>query len=359
MTSSPSSACPHERHAVTYSAGKTALFTEAAEAPARVEQQLRHNAAVLAELGQRLRAKPPRALITCARGSSDHAATFAKYLVETRIGVLVASAAPSISSLYAAPAQMQDTLLLAISQSGASPDLLATVQRAREAGALVVAAVNVQDSPLARAANYTLPLCAGPERSVAATKSYIASLAAILQLTAMWSQDAELLAASQCLPAQLQRAWTSNWQEALPALASERDLYVVGRGLGLAVAQEAALKLKETCSMHAEALSAAELRHGPMALVTAGFPVLLFAQDDETHAGVRALATELVGRGARVMVAGAQVEGAVQLPAVAAHPAVQPLLLIQSFYRFVNELALARGMDPDHPPHLRKVTETI
>jgi glucosamine--fructose-6-phosphate aminotransferase (isomerizing) len=132
---------------VTLSAGKTALFSEAAEAPARVEQQLRHNASVLAELGQRLRAKPPRALITCARGSSDHAATFAKYLVETRLGVLVASAAPSISSLYATQAQLQDTLLLAISQSGASPDLLATVQRAGQAGAFVVAAVNRELHP--------------------------------------------------------------------------------------------------------------------------------------------------------------------------------------------------------------------
>ncbi|MBV8854539.1 MAG: SIS domain-containing protein, partial [Sinobacteraceae bacterium] len=240
-----------------------------------------------------------------------------------------------------------------------SPDLLATVQQARQAGALVVAAVNVQDSPLARAADCTLPLCAGPERSVAATKSYIASLAAILQLTALWSQDPELLAAAQGLPAQLQQAWTHNWQEALPSLIDQRDLYVVGRGLGLAIAQEAALKLKETCGVHAEALSAAELRHGPMALVTRGFPVLMFAQDDETYEGVRELATELVERGARVLIAGARVEGAVQLAAIAAHPAVQPLLLIQSFYRLVNELAIARGMDPDRPPHLSKVTETV
>ncbi|MBV8740568.1 MAG: SIS domain-containing protein, partial [Sinobacteraceae bacterium] len=178
-------------------------------------------------------------------------------------------------------------------------------------------------------------------------------------LTALWSQDPELLAAAQGLPAQLQQAWTHNWQEALPSLIDQRDLYVVGRGLGLAIAQEAALKLKETCGVHAEALSAAELRHGPMALVTPGFPVLMFAQDDETYEGVRELATELVGRGARVLIAGARVEGAVQLAAIAAHPAVQPLLLIQSFYRLVNELAIARGMDPDHPPHLSKVTETV
>ena len=157
-------------------------------------------------------------------------------------------------------------------------------------------------------------------------------------------------------------AWKLDWSTALAALRPARNMYVVGRGLGLGVAQEAALKLKETCGLHAEALSAAELRHGPMALVQAGFPVLIFAQQDETRGGIESLAAELAERGAQVMLAGGSAppdSRARTLPTESADPAIQPMLIIQSFYRLVNALALARGFDPDHPPHLRKVTETV
>jgi glucosamine--fructose-6-phosphate aminotransferase (isomerizing) len=224
---------------------------------------------------------------------------------------------------------------------------------------MIVALVNVETSPLAQAADFTVPLCAGSEQSVAATKSYIASLAAIIHLVAHWGQDEELLDALVKAPAQLERAWKHDWQPALAHLEPARDLYVVGRGLGLGVAQEAALKLKETCGLHAEALSAAELRHGPMALVQVGFPVLIFAQNDETHGGVESLAKELAARGAQILLAGAKAPEALILGTETAHPAIQPMLIIQSFYRMVNALAVARGFDPDRPPHLRKVTETV
>jgi glucosamine--fructose-6-phosphate aminotransferase (isomerizing) len=310
-------------------------------------------------LRERLRRHRPYAVVTCARGSSDHAATFAKYLIETRLGILTSSAAPSVSSVYAAKADLRGTVMLAISQSGASPDLLATVASAKSAGAMIIALVNVETSPLAEAADYTIPLCAGSEQSVAATKSYIAALAAIIHLVAFWSEDEELLDALAQAPAQLEQAWKLDWQPALAHLTSARDLYVIGRGLGLGIAQEAALKLKETCGVHAEALSAAELRHGPMALVQVGFPVLIFAQNDETHGGVEALAAELAERGAQIMLAGANAPKSLVLATETAHPAIQPMLIIQSFYRLVNALALARGYDPDRPPHLRKVTETV
>jgi glutamine---fructose-6-phosphate transaminase (isomerizing) len=338
---------------------QTQLFQEAAQAAEALRLQIRTNTELLARLAERLRRHRPYAVVTCARGSSDHAATFAKYLIETRVGILTSSAAPSVSSVYAAKADLRGTVMLAISQSGASPDLLATVASAKAAGAMIIALVNVESSPLAQAADYTIPLCAGREQSVAATKSYIATLAAIIHLVAFWSEDEELLDALAQAPAQLERAWQLDWQPALAHLQPARDLYVVGRGLGLGIAQEAALKLKETCGLHAEALSAAELRHGPMALVQTGFPVLIFAQNDETHGGVAALAAELAERGAQIMLAGAQVPKSLVLPTEAAHPAIQPMLIIQSFYRFVNALALARGYDPDHPPHLRKVTETV
>jgi glutamine---fructose-6-phosphate transaminase (isomerizing) len=337
----------------------TSLYREAAQAAEVVRTQIRANTQRLERLGEKLRERAPRAVVTLARGSSDHAATFAKYLIETRLGLLTSSAAPSISSVYAAKADLSGTVLLAISQSGASPDLLATVAHAKAAGSLVVALVNAEDSPLARAADYTIPLCAGIERSVAATKSYIASLAAIIHLVASWAQDRELLDALVQTPGQLERAWRLDWRSAVAQLRPARDLYVVGRGLGLGVAQEAALKLKETCGLHAEALSAAELRHGPMALVQVGFPVLIFAQQDETHGGVEALATELAGRGAQIMLAGATAPQSLILATENAHPAIQPMLIIQTFYRMVNALAVARGYDPDNPPHLRKITETV
>jgi glucosamine--fructose-6-phosphate aminotransferase (isomerizing) len=337
----------------------TRMYREAAQAPQAVREQLQANAARVARLAARLRQAPPRAVVTCARGSSDHAATFARYLIETRLGLLTSSAAPSVSSVYDARPDLAGAVVLAISQSGASPDLLAAVSSARAAGAYIVALVNAQDSPLAQLADELIPLCAGMERSVAATKSYIASLAAIVHLVANWSRDAQLAAALQQAPELLERAWQLDWSAAVTHLTPANNLYVIGRGLGLGVAQEAALKLKETCGLHAEAVSAAELRHGPMALVRAGFPLLIFTQNDESRSGVTQLAAELAAQGADVLLAGADAARATILPTEGAHPVIEPLLFAQSFYRMANALALARGRDPDRPPHLHKVTETL
>lgn len=337
----------------------TRMHAEAAQAAQAVRDQLFRNAEEMERLGERLRRLAPRSVITCARGSSDHAATFAKYLIETRLGIPTSSAAPSVSSIYDARPILTGSVCLAISQSGASPDLLTSVKKAREGGALVVALVNAEGSALAGLADHAVPLCAGPETSVAATKSFIASLAAIVHLVASWTRGKALYDSLRRAPKQLEHAWQLDWSAAIEPLRPATDLYVVGRGLGLGVAQEAALKLKETCGLHAEAVSAAELRHGPMALVKAGFPVLIFSQNDEARAGIELLAMELASRQAAVMIAGSRCPQALQLPAEPADPAIEPMLLIQTFYRLVNALSLARGLDPDHPPHLRKVTETV
>ena len=235
----------------------TRLAREAAESPAVVRAQLGANDAVIRDLAQRLRRAPPKAVVTLGRGSSDHAATFARYLVETRLGVMTASMPPSVSSVYEVASGMEDTLCLVISQSGRSPDILAAAEAARTAGALVVALVNDAESPLAQIAEVTAPLLAGPELSVAATKSYIAALSTVVQLAAHWSGDAELLKALGGLPALLDEAWTLDWSAAIAPLKDARSLYVLGRGLGFGIAEEAALKLKETCGLHAEAFSAA------------------------------------------------------------------------------------------------------
>ena len=337
----------------------TLMFAEAAEASAVVARQRRANATAVTALAERLRAQQPHAVATIARGSSDHAATFAKYLIETHLGVPVSSAAPSISSVYHAAPRLAGSLLLAISQSGRSPDLLSAVEAGRDSGALVAAMVNDEASPLAAMADALLPLRAGAERSVAATKSYIATLAAILDLVAAWSGDAALHAALDAAPDALAAAWGCEWQALVDGLTGARGLYVIGRGIGLAIAQEAALKFKETCGLHAEAFSAAEVRHGPMALVGPDFPLLVFRQDDEAADGIDDLVRDVAARGGTVYLAGGAIDGAMTLPTPAAPAMLQPMTQIQAFYRAVNALSVARGFDPDRPPHLRKVTETV
>jgi glucosamine--fructose-6-phosphate aminotransferase (isomerizing) len=335
------------------------MYREAAHAPDAVREQLETNATSVARIGTLLRDMKPHAVVTCARGSSDNAATFAKYLIESRAKILTSSAAPSLSSLYEAQPDLRGVVFIAISQSGKSPDLLASTEAAKRGGALVIALCNSTDSPLAALADHLVPLCAGVEISVAATKSYIGSLTAIVHLVASWTADAALLEALRRCPEQLEQAWNLDWMSAVPTLKRAANLYVVGRGFGLGIAQEVALKLKETCGLHAEAFSAAEVKHGPMALVQPGFPVLMLSQNDESRASVAALAHDFIARGAEVLLAGIAAERALSLPTIAANPAIEPILMTQSFYRMATALALARGFNPDQPPHLNKVTETL
>src|SRR5688572_16372289 len=333
------------------------MFSEAAQAARVVRSQFEMNAANVRQIGTLLREMNPRAVVTCARGSSDHAATFAKYLIESHTKLLTTSAAPSLSSLYDAQPDMRGVVFLAISQSGKSPDLLASAENAKRNGAAVIALCNSPASPLAELAHHTIALGAGPETSVAATKSYIASLSAIVHLVACWTSDQTLINSLMRAPEQLEQAWHLDWSAAIAVLKPANNLFVLGRGYGLGIAQEAALKFKETCGLHAEAFSAAEVKHGPMALVGRGFPVLMLSQNDESRSGIEKLATEFVARGADVLIAGPRVTGSIPLPTIAAHAVIEPLLMVQSFYRMIASLAPARGFDPDRPPHLNKVTE--
>ena len=336
----------------------TTMYREAAEAPHRVEDQLQRNAVVLAALADRLRAHPPAAMVTIGRGSSDHAATYARYLVETRLGILTSSLSPSIFSVFKAPLSLRNTLCLAISQSGRSPDLLAAAGAARKSGAIVVALVNDPDSPLAEIASIVLPQGAGSEESAAATKSFITSLSAAAQMVALWSGDAEFQSALPQLPSALEEAWREDWFACRERLQAADHLYTIGRGLHLAVAQEAAHKLKETCMIHAEAFSSAEVLHGPNELASDGFPVLLFRSEDAGDASVQEAARRLAAQGASVMIVGGGDPGASSVPR-APHPALAPILQIQAFYRMANALACERGYNPDQPRHVQKVTHTV
>jgi glucosamine--fructose-6-phosphate aminotransferase (isomerizing) len=336
----------------------SALREETFEVPAAAARLLATDDDCYAALGAAWRAASPQSLLTLARGSSDHAAHYVAYLVMARLGRLVTSLPMSLVTLHGAQLRTEGLAALAFSQSGQSPDLVEALQVLRAHGAQTLALVNDVGSPLAQSAAHVFPLHAGPERSVAATKSFVAQCAAGARLVAAWQGDAALAAAVQALPEALQRAlalheaWCS---AALPALRDAERLYVVGRGLGLAIALEAALKLKEVCGLQAEALSGAELRHGPMALIEPGFPVLLFAPRGPAQAGLLALADDLRARGARVLLAAPGAElplaesAALELDAIAA---------IAPFYAMVEALARARGRDPDRPPHLAKVTRT-
>ena len=336
------------------------MHREIAESADAIRRQLDANVPRLRAIATELRRDPPRFVATGARGSSDNAATFAKYLFETRLGIVTASAAPSVQSVYAATPDLDGTLFLAISQSGRSPDLVHQAEAAKGAGARVVAMVNVESSPLAAAADFVVPLHAGPELSVAATKSFLCSLSAILALAAEWKDDDALRAALRDVPTLLERKPAADWSSLIDGLADAQNLFVVGRGLGLAAAQEAALKLKETCGIHAEAFSAAEVQHGPMTLVGRGFPVVFFVQDDDTRTSTLEIAATFRARGAHVFMVGAIADGCESLALPATRDAAcTPLVAVHRFYDAVNALAIRRGRDPDAPPHLSKVTETF
>ena len=329
------------------------------EAPDAVQRQAQMIAKPATELLARLRRGRPSLVMTCARGSSAHAATFAKHLVERHLGLPCAEAAPSIASVYRVGLRLKDQLFLAISQSGQSDDLIQTAALARKAGAVTAALVNEVDSPLAEACEFVLPTAAGPERSVAATKTFVTTLAALLRLLAEWRADNALKAALDRLPARLAVAAALDWSEAVDLLWRATSLATIGRGPTLAIAREAALKFKEGCNLPAEAFSGAEFMHGPLSLVSHRYPVMMFMPTDEAAEGLRALASDLRRKGAAVLAVGADDDLGGGLPALPPdHPDVDPGCLIQTFYVFLVGLARRRGTSIEHPRHLRKVTRT-
>ena len=335
------------------------MLVEAREAPAAVARQLGADGDKYAALGALLRRETPSALLTIARGSSDHAAHYAAFLIMARLGRLVTSMPMSLVTLYQSQLACRGLASLAFSQSGQSPDLVGPTQYFRQGGAVTCAFVNDAASPLAQAAEWVFPLHAGEEKSVAATKSFIAQLVAGARLTAAWQDDGVLQQALDQLPDALAQAAAADWSEGVSALRDADRLFVIGRGLGLPAAMEAALKFKETCGIQAEAFSGAEVQHGPMALIEEGYPLLVFAPRGPAQAGLLELAQAMRGRGARVLLAApAGTPDANLAITPAATPELETITAIQSFYPMVEALARARGSDPDRPRHLNKVTRT-
>ncbi|MBS0350239.1 MAG: SIS domain-containing protein [Proteobacteria bacterium] len=346
---------------------KSKMIIEALQAPEVVAEQFSRNREIWQDLSSKIhRIEVPFAL-TIARGSSDHAATFAKYLFETHLGLITASSAPSVITLYRSRQKLKNALVVALSQSGEGPDVCEVMALAREQGALTVALVNSMDSQLSKVAEYVLPLWAGPEYSVAATKSFIGMLAALLQGVAISSANHSLLNSMQSLPELLQKACTTDWSSALPILTQASNLLILARGFGFPIALEAALKCKETVALHAEAFSSAEVQHGPLALIKPDFPVFIFCQNDVTFNGNMILIRKLQAIGSKILLAlpenliNTQLQQTCTLLPLPGsnNGLLDPITGIQAFYLMAAELANRRGQNPDQPANLQKITKTI
>ncbi len=338
----------------------TQMHREIAEIPEAVARLMEDGKAAREKAAAAARAVDPAFLVSVARGSSDHAATYLKYASELLLGLPVASVGPSVASVYHARLRLAGALCLTISQSGQSPDIVAMTRAAVRDGAQVLAITNDPQSPLAQAADTTLLLHAGPELSVAATKTFVTSVVAGLAFLAEWAENEALTAALETLPGHLAQATSIDWPDLRAALEGRSSLFTLGRGPSWAIAGEAALKLKETCQLHGEAYSSAEILHGPVSIVGEGFPVLAFAVGDAAETGLAEVADRIAEMGAQVFVTSDLVRRAHRLPHIrTGHPLTDQLALIVSFYAMVERLAVERGINPDTPRHLRKVTETV
>ena len=344
----------------------TRMRREIGEIPATVERIL-GSGAEFQEVAAAVARFGPRWVTIAARGTSDHAAVYAQYLIETQLGIPTGLAKPSVTTLYDARLDWRGGLLLAISQSGRSPDIVAVTAEARRGGALTVAITNDDDTPLAAAADHVLRCQAGRELAVPATKTYVAELAVIAALVAALRPQTGLRGRLAEMPDALRAVETStdHWLAAggtqVEALAQTDRALVVSRGYNLATALELALKLKETCGLFAAPYSTADFAHGPLILAGPGVPALGIRPDGEVGEQVDRALEVIEERGGRAIRIGASEaqrwEDALVLPIDLPEP-LTPLAFAVAGQLMVETVARGRGLDPDAPPGLNKVTLT-
>jgi glucosamine--fructose-6-phosphate aminotransferase (isomerizing) len=336
------------------------MRAEALESAEIVQNQIDCNQEITQEIAQILHQKNPYSLVSIARGSSDHAAQYMNFLATIKLGKLTTSLSMSALTLYQAELDVSHSVGVSISQSGQSPDIILPLKYMREKGAPTIAIVNDTTSPLAKTAEYVLPLHAQKENAVAATKSFIASLSACASLVGHWNNDEVLTRSLHHLPDDLIKSQKLDWTPAISTLEKAKRIMVVGRGTGLSLALEASLKFKETCGIQAEAFSAAEIKHGPQALIEAGYPLFIFATRGPALLSLLDLATDMRARGANVILAAPSFVKDRDLEIQSAHAEELDIITaIQSFYLMVEELSRVRGLNPDAPKHLSKVTCSI
>jgi glucosamine--fructose-6-phosphate aminotransferase (isomerizing) len=329
---------------------------ETAEIPAAAERLVARSE-VFAPIVERIEQAKPRIIVFCGRGSSGHIGVYLRYLFEARLGLLGSAAAPSVVTAYQRPPDMRGALFVVVSQSGRSPDLVDATRMARKFGALTLAIVNDENSPAAAASELVLPIGAGTEYAVAATKTVVLSMIAGAQLVAALARDDDLNDSLRHLPLRLSDALACDWSAWADCAASAPAAFVVGRGYGLGCVREIALKVAEILRVPALGFSAAELRHGPRASISPATPVLVLRQNDQAAATVDDLVRDLDDAGERVFTAGGAVG---TLPWIGdGHPVCDPVLMLIPAYRAIEEAARRRGFDPDNPPYLSKVTRTL
>jgi glucosamine--fructose-6-phosphate aminotransferase (isomerizing) len=332
------------------------MARETAEIPA-VAERLLARADLFQELAERIERVKPPIVVFCGRGSSGHVGVYLRYLFEARLGMLASAAAPSVVTAYQRPPAMHNALFVVISQSGRSPDLITATEVARKAGALTLAIVNDETSPAANASELVLPIGAGPEQSIAATKTVALSMIAGARLVAALARDDDLNTGLHHMPRRLSGALACDWSAWADKAAGAAAAFVVGRGYGLGCVREIALKMAEILRVPTLGYSAAELRHGPRASITPATPVLVLRQNDEAAAAVDDLVHDLNQADETVFAAGG---AAGTLPWIGdAHPACDPIAMLIPAYRAIEAAARRRGFDPDNPPHLSKVTRTL
>ncbi len=353
----------------------TIMAQEIRQTPRVVEDQLVHGRAALAAVADAVRLGRPRWVSIVARGTSDHAAIYARYLIETQLGWPVGLASPSVTTIYHAPSDWSGGLILAVSQSGRSPDLVAVVEAARRGGALTVAITNTADSPLEAAADLTVPCRAGPELAVAATKSYVAELAGLAGIVAALAPESELAGGLARVPEVLSQALAGSlaWLDGpgadlVGAIAGSGRALVISRGFNLATALETSLKLKETSRVFAEGYSSADFEHGPIALAGSEIPALVFRPDGPMGAAIDPAVSRARAAGAQPWIVGGPEAGASKggeaadtlvLDALANLPeCLSPLALILPGQLLAEAVASSLGLSPDAPAGLSKVTLT-
>jgi glucosamine--fructose-6-phosphate aminotransferase (isomerizing) len=338
---------------------------EIAEQPAAVARVLADAGGAIAAAAEEVRRRPPRYAVIAARGSSDNAARYAQHVLGRLCGLPVALATPSLHTVYDAPVRYTDGLVLGISQSGASPDVIAVLAAARAQGCVTVAITNDPGSPMAAAATHVIPLQTGVEASVAATKTYTTSLAAVAALAAAIAADEprrrELAGVADAMERQLSR--TAGLDAAADAAAAWQRLAVIGRGANYATAFEAALKIKELAAVAAEPASPADFLHGPVAMLDPGFPVLAVLPSARGGAAVRDVLAAAHGRDADItVIAGddyaAAAPGERRLSVEPGPEWLSPLCAVVPAQLLAVGAAEHRGVDVDRPAGLQKVTRT-
>ena len=339
------------------------MLSELREGPEIVERLLDQAVDQVDSVARAVRSRAVDLAVIAARGTSDHAAIYAQYILGARNGLLVAPAAPSLVSLYGAPPQVRNAVVLGISQSGRSPDVVSVLAESRRQGALTVAITNEPGSELAGAAEYLIELEAGEERAVAATKTYIAEIAVVAMLSAALSGDERSREELRAIPAALRTVLETEAVVAplAEAWARESRCAVLARGFHYATAREWALKLKELAYVLADPYSAADFQHGPIALVGEGFPILAVATDGPALEGMTELLERLRDARARLLILSDQPEMSaigptVPLPRVPEW--LSPLVAIVPAQLFAYHLARARGLDTENPRNITKVTLT-